>query len=387
MAEEKKEDINLEREELKESEIPLYYNPENYFITRISTNLVCNEDTVVEIYKEPLQYLPHPDNTENYDLILSPEKYEKEHDEYANQLQLYYTLLKKPVDPLPDAGRLINIRNLTPILIQRTEGILSTLLFITLDQNHDFRGGRTAGSDSWVTVKKPTFVSKVKSIDETTNIPLPMSNSYLNTLVNTSFSGLNSLIGLLIIDDEHYEALSSTNTKYFDTKTKKIKNEIMELFDSITFNTTSEFGGFNIYMNGCSPDGNNEKLDGMPITFLSFAQSTWDHGMHNIWTFDKKKHIYLVQLKSLTATAGLLQPDYSVFEYTIIENIVPNYECYYNSAADENNNFLNYLKENGIEYAAGVSDEELENYYNALLGYLKLTGVGLQRGAVLRFHL
>jgi hypothetical protein len=165
----------------------------NYFETSISNDLICNPDDVIQMYKEPDSIYKNDDN----ELIFGNKQFEDHHTKYANKLQLYYTLLKK--ETVGEDQDLINIRELTPVLIQRTEGILSTLLFITLDQNHDYRGGRTSGSDSWVTVKSPTFITKIKRGQ--TGIDFPMNNEYLNTLVNTSFSGLKSIIGLLIMDD------------------------------------------------------------------------------------------------------------------------------------------------------------------------------------------
>lgn len=361
----------------------------NYFTTSLSTSLVCDENTVINIYDESRSSYVDEDSSE---LIFNSNQYEEEHNKYSNKLQLYYSLLKQnkqeSTENLNENTNLINIRNLTPLLVQRTESILSTLLFIALDQNHDFRGGRTAGSDSWVTVKNPTFISTIRSSNEGTVIDYPMNNSYLNTLVNTSFSGLKSLIGLLVIDIDDAIKLEEMS-KYI--KDGKIDiNEIMKLYN-FNYNITPVISGFDINMKGCSPDGNNIELNdtGISISFLSFAQSTWDHGMHNIWTFDKKKSIYLVQLKSLTITDGILQPIYDIYKYTILENIVPIYECYYaNGTGGEVGDFSTLALQNsgisGKYKSANTTNEDLDNYYKFLLNYLKMDS--LNRGAVLKFH-
>jgi hypothetical protein len=347
----------------------------NYFITKMSTNLVCDSKTVTELFGNSI----HVDD-DNVDLIFDNTNYENEHEEYANNLQLYYTLLKKN-EPESRSDNLVNIRTLTPILIQKTDNILSTLLFITLDQNHDFRGGRTAGSDSWVTVKTPTFITKVEQIAADKPIEFPMNNSYLSTLINTSFSGLKSLIGLLVVEGEDNIPDLMENGKLNITKI------MSENFKEINFIYNKVPNGYDIFMKGCSPDGNKRQIStNSTFTFLSFAQSTWDHGMHDIWNFETKKHIYLVQLTSLSIDVNnILQPHYDIYDYSIIENIVPIFECSYVNQAGASS----FLKDNGLtDYKSKETDEnELTNIYNKLLEFMSFHEPDpLKRGLVLKFH-
>jgi len=125
---------------------------------------------------------------------------------------------------------------------------LSTLLFITLDQNHDFRGNRTSGSDSWVTIKNPAYITKIPP-SRPAFIDFPMDNPYLNTLVNTTFSGLKSLFGLLVIDEENNNKLTAEGSNYYQNNKLKI-NEIMSELQLKFFSKTMGVST-GIYVSGC----------------------------------------------------------------------------------------------------------------------------------------
>lgn len=348
-------------------------NDDNYFKTKWSSSLLCNDEVFQTIYNDS-GYL------DDNGLVLTNDDYEDKHNKFANILQQYYTLYKKTDQYKSDNSSLVSLRELTPVLLQRTEGILSTLLFITLDQNHDFRGGRTAGSESWVTVKNSTFVGKASWVNN--KFEYPLNNTYLNTLVNTSFSGLKSIIGLLIINDEFIQNLVSSTDFYNQTEDKLNILSIMQ-----QFNIGYDSIGTDINMRGSSPDGNRIKLNNgsIEMLFLSFANSTWDHGMHDIWTVDSKKHVYLVQLKSLTKTPTRLDPEYDSFKYTVIENIIPTYECFF-SSADNDISYLGAIlgDANSVAYKQSeITEEKLEEYYNKLLKHFNTTS--LNRGAIIKF--
>ena len=91
----------------------------NYFTTSLSTSLVCDENTVINIYDESRSSYVDEDSSE---LIFNSNQYEEEHNKYSNKLQLYYSLLKQnkqeSTENLNENTNLINIRNLTPLLVQ-----------------------------------------------------------------------------------------------------------------------------------------------------------------------------------------------------------------------------------------------------------------------------
>jgi hypothetical protein len=202
------------------------YYSNNYFNTQWSQNKFCNVENVQEIFNNNDKNSFIDKETNNYFLFSNKDLYQKQFDNYSNGIQLYYRLIEQNEDTSNEYSDKIKINKLTPILIQKTENILSTLLFITLDQNHDFRGGRTAGTDSWVTVRKSNLIKKI-SLENEQEIKEPFDNPYLTTLINTSFSGHKSIIGILMIDDKNLNILQNS-LEYLDDNKKINISKIMQ---------------------------------------------------------------------------------------------------------------------------------------------------------------
>ena len=401
----------------------------NYFITTWSQDLLCKPEVVQDIYgiKDRGSFLDDVENT----LVLTSDGYEEQHHELANSLQLYYTLLPKKSkdengseeaegevavseeatgevavseEAVGELDHMNKLLEMTPVLVQRTDSILTTLLFITLDQNHDFRGGRTVGTDSWVVLKNPALIKRMK-LEPGQSIEEPFDNSYLSTLVNTTFSGHNSIIGLLVLNEEDMNLLltSESASMYFDeTDNLNFQKIMTELFTRFSF---ENYGG-DIVMKGTNANGDIEKIDigdgkTIHMTFLSFAQSTWDHGMHDIWHFDRPKHIFLVKLDKLTNNNGKLEPSYSGHKYTTVQNIIPQYEILYSSNSHSTPSYIKCIE--NMEYSFDqqeLTDELLDRFYNILMGQFypnhdselckeasieALTG-GLKRGASYKLY-
>lgn len=379
----------------------------NYFTTKWSQDLLCKPRDVQNIYSIEERGSIIDDSTNTF--LLTSDGYEDQHNELSNDLQLYYTLLSKSGnEETTEMGNkktqdLIQLRELTPILIQRTDSILTTLLFITLDQNHDFRGGRTAGTDSWVIVKKPTLIKRMK-LEPGQSIDSPFDNSYLSTLVNTTFSGHKSIIGLLVLNEEDMNRISTVSA-FFNREQGKlnVQNIMKDVFTKISF----ENDGGDIVMKGTSVDGDMSKIEtgngsNVNITFLSFAQSTWDHGMHDIWHFDRPKHIYLVKLDKLTNNNGILEPSYSGHKYTTIENIIPQYETLYLANSPNVPTYVKCIENMDYSFKQDdLTNELLDRFYSQLMYQFypnsdsgpcgQINGssgwsYGLHRGATYKFH-
>ena len=351
--------------EQKMTTIESIINENNYFTTSWNQNIICDIESVQDIFKMKGSSIIN-DVNESYQILNN--NYEGMHNQYANNIQLYYSLLSKKTDSSIETD-FIPLRKLTPVLIQRTDNILNVLLYMMLDQNHDFRGPRTTGTDSWVSIKKPTLITKNKFTETNNVIPDPFDNSYQSILVNTTFSGLKSIIGLIVMDDESDELLKA-NPLYYNNNTLNI-HDLMTLFN-IKYDIADGY----ILMNGASTDGNIIKIGDAKVTFLSFAQSTWDSGMHCIWDFDLTKNIYLVKLNQLTNDNGIINPEYSCYFYSKIEYVIPKYECLYNTNAKVNNSFVNCISNLGYGFKVEqLTDELLSKYYDKLLQFFQLPQV------------
>ena len=104
--------------------------------------------------------------------------FETQHKKYGNSLQNYYTIVPQTgtidVNGWKEEER-ININNVTPIFMQKCDNIMTTLLFMPLDQCHDFRGSRTVGSSSWVTETAKGILKKDVDIEDVANFVLSQS--------------------------------------------------------------------------------------------------------------------------------------------------------------------------------------------------------------------
>jgi len=271
--------------------------------------------------------------------------FETQHNKYGNSLQNYYNVV-------PQSGTItsqwkeeerININNITPVLMQKCDNIMTTLLFMPLDQCHDFRGGRTVGSSSWVTETAKGVLKKDVDIDEiTTGITEKInSNDFMNTLVKTSFSGKQNIVGIMVIGDDSHQTLMSEESQYKAGANALDIQKIMDGYGQM-ITIASDI------MMSCDPKGNRQRINVGPkvaqVIFLGFTSDGWDKGMHDVWSMNEKKHIYSIKIDSIkqTAAAGGVDVVYSGDKVTVIENIVPCYEMLYKSKEEGDvNAFIN----------------------------------------------
>jgi len=339
--------------------------PYPYFYHTWNKLLLCNLTDVAETFHinnsndlDPNIYVFNNDLKD--DTVSKFSDFETQHKEYGNSLQNYYTIVNQnPTGIEPDwkEKERINITNITPIYLQKCENIMTALFFMPLDQCHDFRGGRTSGSTSWVTETSKGVLKKDVDLEQlTTGITDNIySNDFMNTLVKTSFSGKRGIVGIMVIGDDSFQLLNNS------TEYKKDGNlDIQKIMDS--FGQLITIGG-DINMN-CDPRGNRLKLpvaeDHAQILFLGFTSDGWDKGMHDVWSMNEKKHVYSIKIDSITQLQeeGELEVKYSGDKVTIIENIVPCYEMLYKSK-DENNldAFINKFEIDGKKITKKNVDE------------------------------
>ena len=340
--------------ELSSISIPefLVGEPYPYFYHTWNKLLMCNLNDVAETFHinnsndfDPNIYVF---NNDLKDVKSNCSNFETQHNKYGNSLQNYYTIVKQTtgsVEPNWKEMERIDITSITPIYLQKCENIMTTLLFMPLDQCHDFRGGRTAGSSSWVTQIEKGVLKKdidgeqlVEGIRE--NI---YSNDFMNTLVKTSFSGKQGIVGIMVIGDDSFQLLNNSEYKNGDNL------DIQKIMDSFGQFITI---GSNITMS-CNPLGNRLKLaiEGRyaQIIFLGFTSDGWDKGMHDVWSMNERKHIYSIKIDSIKQLpSGEPEVIYSGDKVTIIENIVPCYEMLYKSKEEGNPDaFINNFEIDG----------------------------------------
>jgi len=319
-------------------------------------------------------------NNDLKDVKSNCSNFETQHQKYGNSLQNYYTIVNQTTGSI-DANwkemERIDITSITPVYLQKCENIMTTLLFMPLDQCHDFRGGRTTGSTSWVTeISKGVLKKDVDEQQLTEGITENIySNNFMNVLVKTSFSGKQGIVGIMIIGEDSFQLLS--NSEYINGGNLDIQ-KIMDSFGQfITI-------GNDINMN-CDPRGNRLKLNiegkDAQIIFLGFTSDGWDKGMHDVWSMNERKHVYSIKIDSIKQLAsGEPEVIYSGDLVTIIENIVPCYEMLYKSKEEDNPDaFINNFEINGKKITKSnfnefFSQEVFDKLYKDFLAELYRTG-------------
>ena len=329
--------------------------PYPYFYHTWNKLLLCNLNHVAETFhinkSNDLDLNIYVFNNALKDVNSNCSNFETQHHKYGNSLQNYYTIVNQKTESIPANWKemdRIDITSITPIYLQKCENIMTALLFMPLDQCHDFRGSRTSGSSSWVTETSKGVLKKDVSGEQLTegiteNI---YSNDFMNTLVKTSFSGKQGIIGIMVIGDDSFQLLSNS-TEYKNGDDLDIQ-KIMDSFGQfITIgNDTAMNIGSDITMN-CDPRGNRLKLhiEGKDahLIFLGFTSDGWDKGMHDVWSMNERKHIYSIKINSIKQLpSGEPEVIYSGDKVTIIENIVPCYEMLYKSKDESNSDaFIN----------------------------------------------
>ncbi len=320
--------------------------PYPYFYHTWNKLLLCDLNDTKEVF-----HIQNDENTMQPNIYIYNKQVEGEyndfeamHKKYGNSLQNYYNVIPQTGSVTPGAWKeeeRININNITPILQQKCDSIMTTLLFMPLDQCHDFRGGRTVGSASWVTETAKGVLKKDVDIDSIANgiTENLYSNDFMNTLVKTSFSGKQNIIGIMVIGDDSHQALLSAESQY---KTGASDLDIQKIMDGYgqMITVASDI------MMSCDPKGNRQRINvgskEAQITFLGFTSDGWDKGMHDVWSMNEKKHIYAIKIDSIKQETNIPEVVYSGTKVTVIENIVPCYEMLYKSKEEGDiNAFIN----------------------------------------------
>ena len=383
----REEMVRIERTGTEQSSISipefLLGEPYPYFYHTWNKLLLCNLNDVAETFHINTSNDLDPNiyvfNNDLKDVKSNCSNFETQHHKYGNSLQNYYTIVNQTtgsIDPNWKEMDRINITNITPIYLQKCENIMTTLLFMPLDQCHDFRGGRTSGSSSWVTEISKGVLKKDVDVDQLTqgiteNI---YSNNFMNTLVKTSFSGKQGVVGILIIGDDSFQLLDNSEYKNGDNL------DIQKIMDSFGQFITI---GNDINMN-CNPLGNRLKLTlqgrDAQIIFLGFTSDGWDKGMHDVWSMNERKHVYSIKIDSIKQLpSGEPEVIYSGDKVTIIENIVPCYEMLYKSKEEGNPSaFINNFEIDGKKITKSnfndfFSQEVFDKLYKDFLAELYRT--------------
>jgi hypothetical protein len=324
----------------------LISEPYPYFYHTWNKLLLCDLNDAAEVFHINNDRNNLEPNVYIYNKQLDGENnnFEIQHNKYGNSLQNYYTVVPQTgvvTEGWKEEER-ININNLTPVLLQKCNGIMTTLLFMPLDQCHDFRGGRTVGSASWVTEIPKGVLKKDVDIDDVANgiTENLNSNDFMNTLVKTSFSGKQNIVGIMVIGDDSYEALLSSESEFKLNATTLDIQKIMNGYGQM-ITVASDI------LMSCDPKGNRQKLNCgskvAQVIFLGFTSDGWDKGMHDVWSMNEKKHIYSIKIDSIKQMpTGAPEVKYSGDKVTVIENIVPCYEMLYKSKEEGDvNAFIN----------------------------------------------
>jgi len=279
--------------------------------------------------------------------------------EYGNNLQMYFDLIDKTKEQIDERSK-NKLTSLTPILLQKTDNILAYMLFMGLDQGHDFHagGGRGASPGNWVSENYIMNNSRLNSINltlsqKTQKIPFPCNTEFIQGLINTSFCGGRSVYGILVGNYDDLTLLELSTNYGIDNKL-----DIQKIMDQQKITFTKESKGLMSIGDGSnaglqiqitdalSPEGENYGV--IKLLFLPFNKYNYNAGMHRVWDFNKRTKIYSVRLDELTAElfGGKIifkDPIYSCQELLSLNLIVPEYTL----------NFEFFLK--NFEASHGVS--------------------------------
>lgn len=320
----------------------------------------------------------------------------------------------------------IKLLNLTPVCLQKADTILDTMCFMCLDQGHDFHDGSSrtrslADQETWIdsTISdknissgRKGYLNKINSdIFTTTYKPQPSENKTLTTeqifgktefikgLINTTFSGGNGNYGILMIDDVSYKKLGG------DEGNQVIDIIQTKLTETIQFHIFKQDSNYYIYSTQDTTSSTGitfNNLNEIPDTsalFLPFYQRVYNDGMHNLWTFNIKKHIFIVKLTSLIIVETnpgefeLNTPIFRCEKYTTINLTIPEYRLDFRNFFSPSivkgldNIFLTEMsKEEGFKFPKKGKDyennliilfnrykKEITNLFleNLLIGYVK----------------
>lgn len=265
----------------------------------------------------------------------------------------------------------ISLLNLTPVCLQNTNNIMNTLLFMSLDQGHDFRDNsdrtNVNGIKAWINADisireetgKVVYLNKVPKKDfEENYAPNTGDNSidaskifgqydFVKGLINTTFFGGNGVFGLVVVEDVDYEKISETDKEEYISRIiiqQLIDNgvgiRISKTGDSYILYSVNDIGTEGSGVNFETNIDNNI----INILFLPFYKRAFNNGMHKLWTFNTKKHIYVIRIDNLTITRQdirvnesddesevvkkyeiLKSPEFKCEKLTVIDLLIPQY--------------------------------------------------------------
>lgn len=285
----------------------------------------------------------------------------------------------------------IPLLNLTPICLQNTNNIINTLMFMCLDQGHDFRdeGGRTVvnGKKAWVNteIDKQCYINKISrkefqdnyGVNEGENVinsdKIFGQNEFIKGLLNTTFVGGDGAFGFIVIENYDYDNISSDDKDSLisNTVTNLLKDEIsLQLFTTRDYYVLTSAGDI-----GQGGNGRTFEVDIggkiINVLFLPFYKRAFNNGMHKLWSFNTKKHIYIININQLI----IEKKSTPYLEYTIkspvefgcqklteIDLIVPQYYFNFSQFYEKKTNFLKFFKElTNTNFDSKNPDEAFKN--------------------------
>jgi hypothetical protein len=230
---------------------------------------------------------------------------------YANSLQNYY--IYEPLNPSSDS-----ILKLTSFYKPNPELFNILEVFKPLDQGHDFyTSKRNTKEKNW------TLPSPFEYIQDDITKEDDIIKGYNRCQCNTSFGGGKNIFGLIYIEDNSYEYLKGEQSEL----------DINKLLDLIKLNNVNE--DFSIYglkinftksenelnLNTFENSKNEYTSENGDILFLTFYKSgVFDNGMHNLWNFNNKSHVYAVYVDKIDGDNNMTFKGYKLYD---CDNIIP----------------------------------------------------------------
>ncbi len=249
----------------------------------------------------------------------------------------------------------IKLLDLTPVCLQNTDNILTTLIFMCLDQGHDFRdgGSRTLiGRDrGWVDAdyNNDSYLNKLTSSQLSQLTPIIGGDGndlnpeqifgqyeFMTGLLKTTFAESNGAFGIVLIEDEEWKKLGFNDNDNKDDNTlwpeisQLIKQNIRISLNNNHIISTSTSGkkdtnGLNLVI---SHNDNNAN-----ILFLNFYIRCFNDGMHKLWDFTTRKHLYIISLNKINIVRGAdatvsvndAKTEFDCKKITELDLIVPQY--------------------------------------------------------------
>ena len=269
---------------------------------------------------------------------------------YANSLQNYYDYYPRDksntidVELITGEIRGTKITKLTSLYIQSVSELLITMLFIHLDQNHDFhvtsRDAIEYTSDEYLhkDISKEFFANMVEGVE--TIIENPCNNKWIQDSIRTSFFGGKSIFSIMFINDFSFQKLTAGG--YIDVN-GIIQERLIELIQAkVKFSVNPRSNTIDIDMKAITHgldikiDDLNEDNKECSIVLLFLNERCYDTGMHRVWDYFEKRHLYVITLDSLTviknpesetevnkAKYEVNKPKYEFYKYCEMNLVIP----------------------------------------------------------------